>query len=79
MAEAERPSLKSTAWRGPTWGAERRTAAALSAPARDVASHAVLGLGRDAHGRDMSVAWKGKKTFLPGRVADAGRWGGTRG
>lgn len=53
IAEAERPSLRSTVWSGPTWGAERRAAAAFRAEARDVASHAVVGLCHEAYRGDM--------------------------
>jgi len=58
IAEAERPSLRSTAWSGPTWTAERRAAAAFRAEARDVASHAaeVELCHEAAHGGGMPVA-----------------------
>jgi hypothetical protein len=58
MAEAERPSLRSTACNGPTWAAERRAAAAFREEARDVASHAArVGLCHEAaHAADMPAA-----------------------
>ena len=56
MPEAERPSLSSTAWSGATWGAERQAAAVFRAEARDVASHAGVGLCHEAHGGDILVA-----------------------
>lgn len=57
MAEADRPSLTSTAWSGRTYGTDRQAAASFRAPAREVASHAGLGLGlcHEAHDRDIPV------------------------
>jgi hypothetical protein len=62
MAEADKPSLSSTACSGRTYDAERRAAPSFRAPARVAASHAGLGLWlcHETHECDMRARGDGK-------------------